>query len=140
MGNGGLVYLSQDDVEEQLDDGVGSRVSFIAYADGNGVGAMDCRPLAASGKISIGKPSGGGSGGTPWQTGAPALDHETVSQQVHDALNNAVWHAVEPVDLPADETWSPQELSKRVVRYFSKGMRDPELLSKPWPEAVAQFV
>lgn len=39
----GKVYLNQVDVEAEI-AGVGSRVSFFVYADGSGLGAMNCRP------------------------------------------------------------------------------------------------
>jgi len=41
---GGKVYLSQEDVSEVI-DGVGARVSFYAYSDGTGMGAMLCVPF-----------------------------------------------------------------------------------------------
>jgi len=40
---GGRVYLAQDDVMEVI-SGVGAHVSFYAYSDGNGLGAMHCVP------------------------------------------------------------------------------------------------
>lgn len=40
---GGKIYLSQDDVAEVI-SGVGAHVSFYAYADGTGIGAMNCVP------------------------------------------------------------------------------------------------
>mmetsp|Transcript_78052 Transcript_78052/g.226463 ORF Transcript_78052/g.226463 Transcript_78052/m.226463 type:complete len:312 (-) Transcript_78052:69-1004(-) len=40
---GGRIYLSQEDVAEVI-SGVGAHVSFYAYADGTGLGAMLCVP------------------------------------------------------------------------------------------------
>merc|ERR1719219_1526740 len=42
----GQVYLSQMDVEAEI-SGVGAHVSFFVYADGTGLGAMNCRPAYA---------------------------------------------------------------------------------------------
>eukprot|EP00419_Tripos_fusus_P063804 CAMPEP_0172918696 /NCGR_PEP_ID=MMETSP1075-20121228/200684_1 /TAXON_ID=2916 /ORGANISM="Ceratium fusus, Strain PA161109" /LENGTH=239 /DNA_ID=CAMNT_0013778403 /DNA_START=148 /DNA_END=864 /DNA_ORIENTATION=+ len=42
----GQVYLSQMDVEAEI-AGVGAHVSFFVYADGTGLGAMNCRPAFA---------------------------------------------------------------------------------------------
>lgn len=42
----GQVYLSQMDVEAEI-SGVGAHVSFFVYADGTGLGAMNCRPAFA---------------------------------------------------------------------------------------------
>jgi len=42
----GQVYLSQMDVEAEI-SGVGAHVSFFAYADGSGLGAMNCRPAGS---------------------------------------------------------------------------------------------
>jgi len=39
----GQLYLSQLDVEAEI-SGVGAHVSFFVYADGTGLGAMNCRP------------------------------------------------------------------------------------------------
>jgi len=39
----GQVYLSQTDVEAEI-SGIGAHVSFFVYADGTGLGAMNCRP------------------------------------------------------------------------------------------------
>jgi len=39
----GQVYLSQMDVEAEI-SGIGAHVSFFVYADGTGLGAMNCRP------------------------------------------------------------------------------------------------
>lgn len=39
----GQIYLSQMDVEAEI-SGVGAHVSFFIYADGTGLGAMNCRP------------------------------------------------------------------------------------------------
>jgi len=39
----GLVYLSAEDVQDEL-EGVGALVSFLAFADARGVGAMNVRP------------------------------------------------------------------------------------------------
>jgi len=44
----GQVYLSQMDVESEI-SGVGAHVSFFVYADGSGLGAMNCRPAGAAG-------------------------------------------------------------------------------------------
>jgi len=41
--NRGRIYLAQDDVEAVI-SGVGSQVSFFVYADGTGLGAMNCVP------------------------------------------------------------------------------------------------
>lgn len=40
---GGRIYLSQEDVAEVI-SGVGAEVSFYVYADGTGLGAMNCVP------------------------------------------------------------------------------------------------
>lgn len=40
---GGRIYLSQEDVAEVI-SGVGAHVSFYVYADGTGLGAMNCVP------------------------------------------------------------------------------------------------
>lgn len=42
----GRVYLSQGDVEMDV-SGIGAHVSFFVYADGTGLGAMNCRPAQA---------------------------------------------------------------------------------------------
>mmetsp|Transcript_28381 Transcript_28381/g.90323 ORF Transcript_28381/g.90323 Transcript_28381/m.90323 type:complete len:456 (-) Transcript_28381:370-1737(-) len=40
----GKIYLSHKDVEAEI-PGVGTHVSFVLYADGSGLGAMNCRPM-----------------------------------------------------------------------------------------------
>lgn len=41
----GLIYLAQVDVEAEI-SGIGSGVSFFCYADGTGLGATNCKPVA----------------------------------------------------------------------------------------------
>jgi len=45
---GGRIYLGVEDVEDEI-EGIGSQVSFFVYADGSGLGAMNCRPGGAAG-------------------------------------------------------------------------------------------
>lgn len=42
------VYLGIEDVEDEI-EGIGSQVSFFVYADGSGLGAMNCRPSQGGG-------------------------------------------------------------------------------------------
>eukprot|EP00927_Polykrikos_kofoidii_P056621 TRINITY_DN50720_c0_g1_i1.p1 TRINITY_DN50720_c0_g1~~TRINITY_DN50720_c0_g1_i1.p1 ORF type:complete len:346 (-),score=52.35 TRINITY_DN50720_c0_g1_i1:172-1209(-) len=56
----GKIYLSQLDVESEI-SGVGAAVSFYVYADGSGLGAMNCGPVGAPVARSISKPQHGAS-------------------------------------------------------------------------------
>jgi len=78
--HGGKVYLGQEDVEEEI-AGIGAMVSFFAYADGSGIGAMHCRPakgtiaqtavqktpFQSAGKAQTKFPTKGSAKGTPAQ-------------------------------------------------------------------------
>lgn len=65
---GGKVYLSVSDAESEI-GGVGSTVTFFVYSDGNGLGAMHCRPADGPGvakpfgKPPVGRPVGAKPGG-----------------------------------------------------------------------------
>jgi hypothetical protein len=41
----GRIFLSADDVEEEIQGSVGCPVSFLCYSDGTGLGAASCRPV-----------------------------------------------------------------------------------------------
>eukprot|EP00927_Polykrikos_kofoidii_P012643 TRINITY_DN1546_c0_g1_i1.p1 TRINITY_DN1546_c0_g1~~TRINITY_DN1546_c0_g1_i1.p1 ORF type:complete len:352 (+),score=47.57 TRINITY_DN1546_c0_g1_i1:87-1142(+) len=52
---GGKIYLSQLDVESEI-SGIGAAVSFYVYADGSGLGAMNCGPVGGPVSRTIQKP------------------------------------------------------------------------------------
>eukprot|EP00930_Biecheleria_cincta_P014170 TRINITY_DN1229_c0_g1_i2.p1 TRINITY_DN1229_c0_g1~~TRINITY_DN1229_c0_g1_i2.p1 ORF type:complete len:925 (+),score=142.08 TRINITY_DN1229_c0_g1_i2:65-2776(+) len=138
---GGRIYLAQDDVVEDIDDG--STLSFLVYADSQGLGAYDVR-VARSAAAGMRKPvpssaplKGGGKGQFAAARSAPSPDE--VANQVHSALTEAIREAVEPV-AHLEESWSPQELGKRIVRYLYKGFKAEDFTSLSWSEAVRKFV
>jgi len=118
MGGGwsGDVFVSIDDIEDEI-SGVGAPVSFTPCFDGRGVRATHVLPVEVP----------------------PEQDHSEVCGRVHSALSEGVWAAVQFAG-PVEPTWTPQELSKRVTRYLSKGAHSPDLLTMPWDEAVGRYL
>lgn len=141
---GGRIYLAQEDVIEDIDDG--STLSFLVYFDSQGVGAQDVRvaPSTAAGMRRAGRPvpssaplKNGGKGNFAAARLPPSPDE--VANQVHSALTEALSEAVEPV-AHLEESWSPEELRKRIVRYLYKGFKAEDFTSLSWSEAVRKFV
>jgi hypothetical protein len=62
--NRGKIYLGERDIEASIGDTPGTHVSFFVYADGSGLGAMNCRPSSSEAAApSISKPTVMGPGG-----------------------------------------------------------------------------
>eukprot|EP00928_Gymnodinium_smaydae_P073171 TRINITY_DN56415_c0_g1_i1.p1 TRINITY_DN56415_c0_g1~~TRINITY_DN56415_c0_g1_i1.p1 ORF type:complete len:475 (+),score=99.92 TRINITY_DN56415_c0_g1_i1:80-1504(+) len=67
------------------------------------------------------------------------MNHEQLSNAVHSTLTETLWPSIEAI-AHLEETWSPQETSKRVVRYLYKSAMAEDLTKLDWQEAVRQFV
>jgi hypothetical protein len=64
---------------------------------------------------------------------------DELNNNVHKALQEAIWEAVQTV-AELEETWSPEEMTKRIVRYLYKSSTAENLTSLPWKQAINQFV
>jgi hypothetical protein len=131
-----LIYASEQDVAEELPP-IGQTVSFILSIDKQGLGAKEIRSArgaygGGNPYISQGRPAAGG------RASAPKITQEQLSTSIHKALHEAVREAVQPVaDL--EVTWSPEEMTKRIVRYLHKSAT-ADLMTLQWRQAAAQFV
>jgi len=117
----------------------------LIYADAQGLGAMDCRTVAtrtaSSGAVVCGGKGGkvGACGGKGGGGKGPKMSQEELNSQVHKALSEAVWEAVQTV-AELEDTWSPEEMTKRIVRYLYKSSTAADLTALPWKQAAQQFI
>jgi len=114
--NGGNLYFSVDDVVAEI-SGVGAPVTFTPYHGPQGLSAGNVGPAEARGE----------------------QDHGEVLGQVHAALHEGVWAAVQLAG-NVEPDWTPEEMSKRLVRYLYKGAHSPDLIAMPWREAVQRYL
>lgn len=68
------------------------------------------------------------------------MTHTQLSEKVHAVLTTKIWDAVQEA-ASLEETWTPEEMRKRVVRYLHKaGMNEKDdLTKKEWKAAVRTF-
>lgn len=72
--------------------------------------------------------------GNPQEAG-----HSAVVERIHSLLYRKVEEAVEPVaDL--ERGWTPNEMTKRIVRYIYKAASNEDLQRMPWRECVKSLV
>lgn len=151
--HGGRVFFACEDVADVL-NGVGSLVTFFAYQEPNGLGAMDVRPA-------IVVPTRPGYAQPASLQALPDLDtaangmaasdylrrsrrrrfpisHQQALANAHDALYNAIWQATLPI-ASMDTEWSHSEMTKRIVKTLYKAAQPVELLSQPWDQAAQQI-
>jgi len=156
---GGKIYLSAEDVQEEL-TGIGAAVTFFVYLDDNGLGAMNVRPAtqkaseapetanasdSGKGSSAKGKEKGGGSHGGHFRGGyraagkAPARSQETVLERLHEAVYNSAWTATKSV-VRLQRDWDHNEFAKRITKYIYKAAQAPELMALPPQQAAQQFI
>lgn len=68
----------------------------------------------------------------------PRCTDDQIRNQVHVILTDGIQELVEDV-AHLEETWSPDEIRKRVVRYLYRRSMQEEMVGKTWKEAVKKF-
>lgn len=148
------IFMSVTDIEQELDD-MNPLVSFVVYSDGTGLGAQEVRQAGVGGfagygarSVQIAKASpwmaAGGGGKAAGKAGGKVasrvrMTHEQISEKVQGLLREGLWEAVQEV-ATLEETWSPEELLKRVVRYLYKSPMGEDPTTGNWSEGVRKFV
>lgn len=153
------IFMSVSDIEQELDD-MNPTVSFVVYSDGSGLGAQEVRQAGAGGFAAYGSRSvqiasaraspwmaagagkgAGKAGGKAAAGGAPQLrmTHEQISGKVQAALTANLWEPIQEI-ATLEETWSPEETLKRVVRYLYKSGMAEDPTKKSWQDSIRKFV
>jgi len=84
-------------------------------------------------------------GGGTWSKGGSYhfkafITNEQLGEQLYNVIHEQVSAAVKPI-AHQEETWSPEEMTKRIVRYLSSSLsKGKELPRTDWQKAVRHFV